>query len=220
MGIDARPATRGQREPRWPALIAVLAVAGLTLALAPGLSIGPPLLFPAIVVALLIPTVVSHRLEHHHLDRWLGVLVTSAVTIELIAAVVRLVSALPSHRESATSLLLSASSIWAANILVFALWYWRLDAGGPHSRDARAGHTAGAFLFPQMTLATAGNEKAHRRWSPKFIDYVFLAFNTSTAFSPTDTPVLERWAKALMMLQSAISLTILAVLAARAINIL
>ncbi len=210
-----------RREPRWQALIAIVAVAGLTLALAPGLSIGPPLMFPAVVLVLLIPTVVSHWLEHHHLDRLLGVLVSAVVTIELIATVIRLVSALPSRRESATALLVSATSIWLTNILVFALWYWRLDAGGPHGRERRAGHAAGAFLFPQMTIPPGATDiAAHHRWSPNFIDYLFLAFNTSAAFSPTDTPVLERWAKVLMMLQSAISLTVLAVLAARAINIL
>ena len=104
---------------------------------------------------------------------------------------------------------------------MFALWYWRLDAGGPHGRDARPGHAAGAFLFPQMTMlpeakAAAGQET----WSPNFLDYLFLAFNTSTAFSPTDTPALARWGKVLMMLQSIISLTVLALLAARAVNIL
>jgi hypothetical protein len=216
-----RAINRLSREPRWPAIIAVLAVAGLSLALAPGLSIGPPWLFPAITGLILVPTVVSHRVGKHHVDRILGFTVTSVVTIELIASVIRLVSALPSRRESPTSLLLSATSIWTANILVFALWYWRLDAGGPHGRESREGHTAGAFLFPQMTMlpevkAASGQAK----WSPNFLDYLFLAFNTSTAFSPTDTPVLARWGKALMMLQSIISLTVLALLAARAINIL
>ena len=119
------------------------------------------------------------------------------------------------------ALLLSSTSIWTANILVFALWYWRLDAGGPHGRESRLGHAAGAFLFPQMTMlpnakAAAGQEMR----SPNFLDYLFLALNTSTAFSLTDTPVLARWGKVLMMLQSIISLTVLALLAARAVNIL
>jgi hypothetical protein len=213
--------SRAGREPRWPALIAVIAVGGLSLALAPGLSIGPPWFFPAITGVLLVPTVIFHRVGKHHVDRFLGFTVTTVVTIELIASVIRLVSALPSRRESPTSLLLSATSIWTANILVFALWYWRLDAGGPHGRESREGHAAGAFLFPQMTMlpdakAAAGQEM----WSPDFLDYLFLAFNTSTAFSPTDTPALARWGKVLMMLQSIISLTVLALLAARAVNIL
>ena len=105
--------------------------------------------------------------------------------------------------------------------MVFALWYWRLDAGGPHERDKRLGHQAGDFLFPQMTMSEqALKEAGQQDWSPSFLDYLFLAFNTSTAFSPTDVPVLAIWAKILMMLQSLLSLLIIALLAARAVNIL
>src|SRR6266851_5240334 len=212
---------RARPEPRWPALIAVMAVGGLSVALAPGLSIGPPWLFPAIIGFFLVPTMVFHRVGKHQVDRLLGFIVTSVVTIELIASVIRLVSALPSRRESPPALLLSAASIWTANILVFALWYWRLDAGGPHGRETRGGHAAGAFLFPQMTMLPDAKAAAGQStWSPNFFDYLFLAFNTSTAFSPTDTPALARWGKVLMMLQSIISLTVLALLAARAVNIL
>jgi hypothetical protein len=211
----------GFREPRWPAIIAAAAVGGLSVALAPGLSIGPPWLFPTIVGVLLVPTAVSHRIGRHQVDRILGVAVTTVVTLELIASVIRLVSALPSQRETPIALLLSAAAIWTANILVFALWYWRLDAGGPHGRETRQGHASGAFLFPQMTMLPEPKAAAGQAtWSPNFLDYLFLAFNTSTAFSPTDTPALARWGKVLMMLQSLISLTVLALLAARAINIL
>jgi len=88
---------------------------------------------------------------------------------------------------------------------------------GPHQRDLRESHTDGAFLFPQMTLSHAlRKEMGEDQWSPNFVDYLFLAFNTSTAFSPTDVPVLSRWAKALMMVQASIALATLAVLAARA----
>jgi hypothetical protein len=212
---------RDDPEPRWPALIAVLAAGGLYLALPSNLTIGPRWLFPALIGLFLVPTVISHRTGRHHLDRILGFTVTSLVTLEMIVSVVLLIRALPSHMESPTALLLSAASLWTTNILVFALWYWRLDAGGPHGRDSHPGHAEGAFLFPQMTMlpeakAAAGQEM----WSPTFIDYLFLAFNTSTAFSPTDTPALERWGKVLMMLQSIISLTVLALLAARAVNML
>jgi uncharacterized membrane protein len=208
-------------EPRWPALIAAAAVGGLYFALPPGLTIGPRWLFPALIGGLLVPAALSHRVGQHHFDRIFGVTVTVVVTIEMIVSVVLLITALPSHRESPTALLLSAACLWASNVLVFALWYWRLDAGGPHGRDARPGHTEGAFLFPQMTLLPDAKRAAgQQRWSPRFIDYLFLAFNTSTAFSPTDTPVLTRWGKVLMMLQSIISLTVIAVLAARAVNIL
>jgi uncharacterized membrane protein len=215
------PGDPGTPEPRWPAVIAVVAVGGLSLALPSGLTIGPRWLFPAIIGVLLVPTMVSHRAGQHHLDRMLGFTVTSVVTIELVVSVILLVGALPSRRESPTALLLSAAAIWTSNILVFALWYWRLDAGGPHGRDTRLSHVAGAFLFPQMTMLTEVKASTGQQtWSPNFLDYLFLAFNTSTAFSPTDTPALARWGKVLMMLQSIISLTVLAILAARAVNIL
>ncbi len=202
-------------------MIAVLAVGGVYVALAPGLTIGPSWLFPAVIGVLLVPTVLFHWAGQHRLDRMLGVAVTSILTIELMASVVRLVTALPSRRESATELLVSAAAIWIANILVFALWYWRLDAGGPHGRETREGHASGAFLFPQMLMQPEARVAAGQQsWSPNFVDYLYLAFNTSTAFSPTDTAVLARWGKALMMLQSIISLTVLVLLAARAVNIL
>jgi len=124
-----------------------------------------------------------------------------------------LIAALPDHKVAPKDLLTSACALWMSNILVFASWYWRLDAGGPNQRDLRAAHTEGAFLFPQMTLNDPG-------WTPGFVDYLFLAFNTSTAFSPTDVPVLSRWAKGMMMVQSTISFTTVALLAARAVNIL
>ncbi len=87
---------------------------------------------------------------------------------------------------------------------------------GFRRRGARPGHPDGAFLFPQMTSDAPGEPL----WSPHFVDYLFLAFNTSTALSPTDTAVLSRWAKLLMMLQAGISLAVLVLLAARAVNIL
>ena len=126
----------------------------------------------------------------------------------------------PRGIETPAQLLCSAVSLWVTNILVFALWYWRLDAGGPNHRDQRVGHPDGAFLFPQMMSQDAQVTSEPQAWSPNFIDYLFLAFNTSTALSPTDVPVLSRWAKLLMMVQAMISLTVIVVLAARAINIL
>ena len=207
-------------EPRWPASIAALAVGGLYLALPAYLSLGPRWVFPVSVVVLLIPTVLSHQAGKHHLNRILGFLVTGLVTAGMIVSLTLLIHALPEHKESPTELLLSATALWFTNILVFALWYWRLDAGGPHGRDLREGHPDGAFLFPQMTMPVDPADTGQPAWSPNFFDYLFLAFNTSTAFSPTDAPVLARWGKVLMMLQSLISLTVIALLAARAVNIL
>src|SRR5580765_2983136 len=168
-------------EPRWPAFISFVAAGGLYLALPPNLTIGPRWLFPSLILGFLVPAVLAHRIGKHHLDRMLGYALSILVTFEMIVSVVLLVLALPAHKESPTELLLSATSLWTTNILVFALWYWRLDAGGPHGRDARLGHAEGAFLFPQMTMppeekAAAGQEL----WSPNFVDYLFLAFNTST----------------------------------------
>jgi hypothetical protein len=208
-------------EPRWPSFIAVLTVGGLYLALHSDLIVGPRWLFPGTVVTLLIPTVISHQTGRHDLDRFLGFVVSSLLTIGLIASVILLVKALPSHRQSPVALMRSAASLWFTNILVFALWYWRLDAGGAHDRDSRRTHDAGAFLFPQMTMSPEERRSiGQAMWSPSFLDYLFLAFNTSTAFSPTDTPALTSWAKLLMMVQSIVSLTVLALLAARAVNIL
>jgi hypothetical protein len=134
----------------------------------------------------------------------------------MIWSLAMLIARLPSHRDSPQVLLHAAASLWIANVLIFASWYWRLDAGGPNERDLRGSHTEGAFLFPQMLAA--GKHK--RIWAPGFVDYLFLAFNTSTAFSPTDVPVLSRWTKLLMMTQALISLASVVVIAARAVNIL
>jgi uncharacterized membrane protein len=221
--LNRAEATPGPQdgEPRWLAFVAILAVGGLYAALPDVLTMGPRWLFPSVVLVLLIPNIVSHHAGRHRLNALLGFAVDTVLTVELIISLVLLIAALPTHKESSIALLLSAACLWVTNILVFALWYWRLDAGGPNQRDARAGHNEGAFLFPQMTMTKeALRQTGQRLWSPNFIDYLFLAFNTSTAFSPTDVPVLARWAKILMMLQSLLSLLIIALLAARAVNML
>jgi len=208
-------------EPRWPAFVATLAAVGLYAALPEVLTMGPPWLFPSVVFALLIPNIVAHHTGSHRLNTLIGFTVDGVLTTGLIIALGLLVTALPSKKVTPIALLLAAASLWVTNILVFALWYWRLDAGGPHQRDKRAAHSEGAFLFPQMTMSEAAlRQTGQRRWSPNFVDYLFLAFNTNTAFSPTDVPVLARWAKVLMMVQSLLSLLIIALLAARAINLL
>jgi hypothetical protein len=208
-------------EPRWPAILALLAVGGLRLALPESLSAGPAWLLIAIVGLLLIPTVWSRQRGMDSLNKLLGYVVTGVVTVDMIWSLYLLVAALPSHKESPQDLLRSAAALWITNVLVFASWYWRLDAGGPRARELRGVHTDGAFLFPQMTLdQQAKRTMGEQCWSPSFVDYLFLAFNTSTAFSPTDSPVLSPWAKLLMMVQSLISFATVALLAARAVNIL
>jgi len=208
-------------EPRWPAILALLAVGGLRLAIPEPLSVGPSWLLVTVVGLLLIPTIWAHRSGLNTLNKVLGYVVTGIVTGDMVWSLYLLVAALPSHKQTPLDLLRSAAALWITNILVFASWYWRLDAGGPHARELRGVHTDGAFLFPQMTLDHQAKEAmGEQEWSPNFVDYLFIAFNTNTAFSPTDSPVLSRWAKILMMVQSLISFSTVALLAARAVNIL
>ena len=200
----------------------MLAIGGLYAALPPTLMAGaPPWLLVVIVIALLVPLLLTHRGGNHTVSHFLGYVLNSLVTIALIFALYSLLAEVTEHQIPPQRLLRSAAALWISNFLVFASWYWRLDGGGPHQRAQTRGHTDGAFLFPQMTMhpeakIAAGEEE----WEPHFIDYLFLAFNTSTAFSPTDVPVLSRWAKILMMIQAMISLLVLALLAGRAVNIL
>ena len=208
-------------EPRWHALVALLAVGGLRVALPRELAIGPDWLFLVVVGVLTFALGLAGHYKQHKLATFLGYFVIAVVTADMAWSLYLLVAALPQHKESSQALLKSACELWVTNILVFASWYWRLDAGGPYARELRDEHTDGAFLFPQMTLSQEAQvAMGEDQWSPGFIDYLFLAFNTSTAFSPTDSPVLSRWAKVLMMVQSLISLTTVALLAARAVNIL
>lgn len=221
----SKTAKNRQTEPRWPAVLALFAVGGLELALPRQLAFGPEWLLLALVFALTVPTVLARRSGYHAVNQVLGYTINGVVTAALIWSLALLVHSLPRHTVAPSQLLVVAAALWTSNILVFASWYWRLDAGGPRARDLRDAHTEGAFLFPQMTLTPAMAEplraaKSGPGWSPRFIDYLFLAFNTSTAFSPTDVPVLSRWAKGLMMVQASISLITVALLAARAINVI
>jgi hypothetical protein len=202
-------------EPRWPAFVAMLAAGGVYLALPERLSVGPGWLLLAIIVVLLVPIAVSNRRGEYHITRPLVVLANGAITAGMITSLIWLIEGIPQHRDSPMALLRGALALWFTNIVVFALWYWKFDAGGPSRREARTGRLKSSFLFPQM-LDEEGRDP---NWSPQFMDYLFLAFNTSTAFSPTDTAVLSRWAKAGVMLQSLISLAIVLLLAARAVNI-
>jgi hypothetical protein len=208
-------------EPRWPSGVAVVAIGGLFAALPSSLVAGPRWLLLATVLVLLVPTIISHRIGHHSLNQILGYIVNGVVTLAMIASLALLIKAVTVHTITPPQLLRSAAALWISNILVFAAWYWRLDAGGPHERDRTPGHADGAFLFPQMTMDPEAKRAAgEHEWEPNFVDYLFLAFNTSTAFSPTDVPVLSRWAKGLMMIQALISLLVIALLAGRAVNIL
>jgi hypothetical protein len=213
-GITERELQRAVARVRWwPAALAFLAL-GLAYAfVAPRLTIGPRWA----LLALVIIAVVGVRVL-----RWRGMIratrivvlgVLAVVTLALTASAAFLVEALIDHSLDAITLLISGALLWASNILTFALWYWEIDGGGPAHRHA-TGCGSTDFAFPQKVLG--GDDLAH--WMPDFVDYVFLAFNTNTAFSPTDTMVLARRAKLMMMYQSVLALTTVVVLVARAIN--
>jgi uncharacterized membrane protein len=204
------------REPRWAAFVAMLAAGCVYWALPEPLSLGPSWLLAAVELVLLIPITVTYHRGVYRISRILTFIANGAITLAMIASLVFLIQGIPQHREPPQALLRSAAALWITNVLVFALWYWKLDGGGPTVREERRAPLDSSFLFPQMLVPDDRDES----WSPHFVDYLFLAFNTSTAFSPTDTAVLSRWAKVGMMLQSLISLTIVALLAARAVNIL
>jgi hypothetical protein len=208
-------------EPRAQAVLAFLAICAIYLALPRNLVVGPIWLLPTVIVVLLVPTVVSHRVGRHSLNRTLGFIINGITTLALIGSVILLVRALPAHRESPLQLLRSAGLLWLTNVIVFALWYWRLDGGGPTLRAKEKKFGSTSFVFPQMQIPH--DERAQFecvRWRPRFIDYLFVAFTQSSTFGPTDAPLLARWAKALVMIQIIISLTIVVLLVSQAVGVL
>src|SRR6266566_1242562 len=208
-------------EPRWQAVLAFLRICAIYLALPRDLVIGPIWLLPTLIVVLLVPTVVSHRMGRRSLNRVLGILINGITTLALIGSVILLVRALPSHTESPLQLLLSGALLWLTNVIVFALWYWRLDGGGPTIRQELKKFGSTSFLFPQMQLERSERGRFEcTRWRPRFIDYLFVAFTQSSTFGPTDAPLLARWAKVLAMIQVFISLSIVILLISRAVGVL
>jgi uncharacterized membrane protein len=150
------------------------------------------------------------------LARGISFVLIGVVTASVVLSVCLLVTTLPGRGASALSVLGDATLIWVSNVVTFAVWYWEIDGGGPAERRMDA-HTSEDFVFPQLAQQE-GREVTG--WAPSFLDYLFLAFNTSTAFSPTDTPVLSRRAKLLTMVQSVLSLVVILVLVGWAINTL
>ncbi len=204
-------------EPRWPALLTLVAVGGIDAALPPALSLGPDWLSLVVMLALAAVMLVLHRRDRHRTAQKFGYFISAVTTAFLVFSVGLLIHALLKGSLKPIEMLRSAALLWGVNVLVFALWYWRLDRGGPHVRRQARPEPA-SFLFPQMTMRP--DSAAARDWYPEFFDYLFLSFNTSTAISPTDTAILSRVAKLLVMMQALISLTIVVILAARAVNIL
>jgi hypothetical protein len=150
--------------------------------------------------------------------RRLVIIFTAWVTIGMLFNTILLIVTLPQRIAiggSGLSLLSDAIVVWVSNILIFSVIYWFFDSGGPEIRHI-TGHHPYDFIFPQQ----ANQLPNWQSWQPHYIDYLFLAFNTSSAFSPTDTLILSHRMKLLTMLQSILSLTVIATLAAFAVNIL
>jgi len=196
-------------EPRGQTIAAVLAVGAIYLALPRNVVVGPIWLLPTVIVVLLVPTVVSHRVGKQSLNRLLGFIINGITTVAL------------THRESPLQLLRSGGLLWLTNVIVFALWYWRLDGGGPTLRQKQRKFGSKSFLFPQMQITHDERpEFACARWHPRFVDYLFVAFTQSSTFGPTDAPLLARWAKVLAMIQILISLSIVVLLISAAVGAL
>lgn len=208
---------------RWPALLAILIALGLYVTLPNHLYYGPVWLLPAAETALFIALLVTRQMEEtgYRWERYTAMALIAAMNAANVGSLLLLLNSLIAstpvhgHKIVAQSLMLWSAQIWVTNVIVFALWYWELDRGGPIARCKRI-HRSPDLLFPQMVNPDA----AEPGWTPSFFDYVYTSFTNAAAFSPTDTMPLSEWAKALFMLQSAASLVTVALVVARIANIL
>lgn len=212
---------RTQGERRWPASLAVTAAAALQLSLPARLAMPPRFLLPGLEMLLLIgltaadPGRIDRREKHL---RVAGIAMIAAVSAANIWSAGRLVAELLRAEpvaDSAARLIVNGGSIYLTNIIAFALLYWELDRGGPAARTHGV-ECYPDFLFPQMSSP----DLAPPDWEPNFIDYLYFSFTNATAFSPTDVLPLSRPAKMAMALQSAVALATVAIVIARAINVL
>jgi lipoprotein signal peptidase len=208
---DALEETSKHDIQRWPAFLALLVIVVGYSEISEKLAPFPRFAVPAIVIVGILLIALAISRGRHLLVRPIALILIGAITLAEIVSTLLLVSILPRGAIGPTGLLQDAALIWVINVVTFALWYWEIDGGGPLMRKVRP-HQAKDFLFPQQASGYSEN------WTPKFIDYLFLAFNHSAAFSPTDTAVLSRRAKVLVMIQAALSLMAIAVLIAKAIN--
>jgi uncharacterized membrane protein len=206
-------------EARWPVALAIIAAAGFQLSLPDEVVLGSRWLMPVLEVAVLAVLVVANPGRFEHEPGWrrrTSLVLTALVSVANGAAVVRLIDHLLTGRggDDAGPLLATGAAIWATNVIGFALWYWQFDRGGPSAR-ARGDRDVPDFLFPQMQSPDIDPE-----WEPRFVDYLYVSFTNATAFSPTDTMPLSRWTKLTMLVQSGVSLATVALVVARAVNVL
>lgn len=211
-------------EAIWPPAVAVAVFIVITLVLRIAVpqrqSLGPHWLIPMLEIILLVVLLVAHQAgvdqRRPHVRR-LSIVLIVALLLAGFSSTVTLISELITGSEvtqSADSLLASGALVWLGNALVFGLLYWQLDSGGPHARR-RAQRPYPDFGFPQHM----NPELAPRDWRPEYPDYFALGMYTSMAFSPTDVMPLARWAKLAMTVQSLISVTVIGLVIARAVNV-
>ena len=211
---------RRDGESMWGVRLAVVVATALQIAVPNRYEIPPPWLLPTIGVLLAGVFSIAHprRIDRHTPRRRLvSILLIGAITLANAGSAARLITALLEGRahEDATTLLLIGGDIWLTNVIVFGMWYWNLDRGGPGARAEDINHHPD-LLFPQMTAP----DLSPPEWQPEFLDYLYVSFTNAAAFSPTDTMPMARWAKLAMMLQAMVSLGTVVLVIARAVNIL
>jgi hypothetical protein len=211
--------TLGRMDPYWPAQVTVLAAILLSFNLPPSLTIQQVWLIPAIESVLLFglvvstPWVPSHR---HPRRRFLSLgLVATASASNLVNLALLVHVLLSGKPTTGTELVVAGAEIWITNVLLFTVWYWQLDRGGPIARRSDP-LLPPDFLFPQMARDDLGGIN----WRARYIDYIYTSFTNATAFSPTDTMPLTPTAKMLFLVQSTASLVTIGLVFARAVNIL
>jgi uncharacterized membrane protein len=210
-----------QGEPRWPVTLSVIAAIVLQFLLPPQFTQPlPTWLLPTLEVALLIGLSVANpvRIERRSPPiRVASVVLIALITVANVTSAILLIRSILEVKtgNSAGPLFATGASIWATNVIAFGLWYWEFDRGGPVQR-AHGAPRHPDLMFPQM----ASPQLASPDWEPQFVDYLYLSFTNATAFSPTDVMPLARWAKLTMLVQSAVSLAVGALVIARAVNIL
>lgn len=214
------PSEPADIESRWPVAVTILVVLFLLVVLPERFRLLPVWSFYAIVVTVLVPMAAvrlsSKKTSWLHIERTITLLFVALVAIGTLTALTYLIIAMVrgSNETHGLSLLTSSVALWVSNVLMFSLLYWQIDRGGPGVRASGMWRRPD-WLFPQEG---APSEDLPPGWRPTFVDYLFLAFSTATAFSPTDVLPLSPRAKMMMMVESAISLVTIVVVAARAIG--